>query len=301
MTCMERNQQRRQALKELIGLRFSPVAMKLLAEGDEIPADALRPRRDLKRHIALCQAFAMARRQNTMVYMDKYDHWCWNPLLTYGMVPFEPESQELRLIASKMGIQYPDKAKDFVEAFPRIAYGTYTGLLIAPLEQADFAPDILLIYCRNNMLGSLLMAVNSQSGDMVESRFAPLDSCCYGVVPPLQEGSYRITFPDPGERCRAAVEADAVIFTVPKQKMDEFFAGVALENRLGFTPESMVPELSGDFARPPFYNSLFLSWGLDTGEDWSVPMRETRKHQGKSSAGANSKNREDGDSCRKND
>ena len=269
MNDLERNRQCGELLREFIGLRYAPVALKFLGDGEKIPDNALRPRRDLGQHIALCHGFALARRQNKTVYMDKYDHWCWNPLLTYGLVPFEPDSEEMQLITSKMGIEDPEKAKAFVNAFPRIPYGTYTGLLIAPLEQADFVPDILLIYCRNNMLGSLLMAVNSQTGGMVDSSFAPLDSCCYGVIPPMQQGSYRITLPDPGERCRAAVEPDALIFTVPGQKLAEFVAGVALENSRGFTPESLSPELSGDFARPPFYNRLFESWGLDTGRDWS--------------------------------
>ncbi len=266
---MEQNYQRQQLLKNFLGLRFAPIALKFLSKEETIPENVLRPRQDLGMHIALCQAFAMARRENQTVYMDKFDHWCWNPILTYGLVPFDPESEEVRLIASKMGIEGPEKAKEFVNAFPRIPYGTYTGLLIAPLENALFVPDILLIYCRNNMLGSLLMAVNSQTGGMVESSFAPLDSCCYGVIPSLLDGSYRITIPDPGERCRAAVEPDAIIFTVPKQKMEEFFAGISLKNSLGSTPESFVPELAGDFARPPFYNTLFHSWGLDTGRDWS--------------------------------
>ena len=269
MTNVDQNRQRQQLLKEFIGLRFAPIALKFLPEEADIPGNALRPRQELGQHIALCQAFAMARRQNKTVYMDKYDHWCWNPLLTYGLVPFEPESEEIQLIASKMGIADPEQAKKFVSAFPRLAYNAYKGTLIAPLGEADFAPDILLVYCRNNMLGSLLMAVNSQTGGMVESSFAPLDSCCYGVIPAIQQGSYRITLPDPGERCRAAVEPDAIIFTVPKQRMEEFFAGVTLQNSVGFTPESLVPEFSGDFARPPFYNSLFESWGLDTGRDWS--------------------------------
>ncbi len=267
-TILEKNSQRQKLLKDFICLRFSPIALKFIANEQDIPEQAIRPRRDMGEHIALCQAFALARRQGKVIYMDQYDHWCWNPVLTYGLVPFVPGSEELALISSKMGITEREKADAFVNAFPRIPYGKYTGILIAPLNKADFEPDILLIYCRNNMLGSILMAVNSQTGSMVDSSFAPLDSCCYGVIPPLQDGSYRITLPDPGERCRAAVEEDAIIFTVPHQCWEEFWAGIELENRRGFTPESLTAELSGDFARPPFYNTLFKAWGLDVGKEW---------------------------------
>lgn len=265
---LEKNAARQALLKEFIGLRFSPIALKFIAAESEVPTDAIHPHKDMGEHIALCHAFALARHKGKVIYMDKYDHWCWNPVLTYGLVPFVPGSEELNLITSKMGITTKEKADAFVNAFPRIPYGKYIGTLIAPLNKADFEPDILLIYCRNNMLGSILMAVNSQTGSMVDSSFAPLDSCCYGVIPPLQEGNYRITLPDPGERCRAAVEEDAIIFTVPRQRSEEFWAGIELENKLGFTPESLTADLSGDFARPPFYNTLFKAWGLEEGKIW---------------------------------
>jgi len=268
MSYIEKNAARQELLKEFIGIRFNPIALKFVKSEDEVPETAVRPSRDMGEHIALCHAFALARRKNKTVFMTKYDHWCWNPILTYGLVPFVPGSKELNLITSMMGITDQKKADEFVNAFPRIPYGEYIGTVVAPLKDADFEPDVTLIYMRNNMLTSVLMAINSQTGSMLESSFAPLDSCCYGVIPPLQEGKYAITIPDPGERCRAAVEADAIIVTVPHQRADEFWAGIDLQNKAGFTPEYLVPELTGDYAVPPFYNTLFEAWGLPTGKVW---------------------------------
>ena len=52
-----------QELEELLLLRTSPIAVKMLEKEADIPAGAIRPHRDQGIHIAQCQAFAMSRRR----------------------------------------------------------------------------------------------------------------------------------------------------------------------------------------------------------------------------------------------
>ena len=51
-------------LDRLLRLKTFPIAVKLLEKEADIPAEAIRPKRDLGRQIFLCQAFAMARRED---------------------------------------------------------------------------------------------------------------------------------------------------------------------------------------------------------------------------------------------
>ena len=136
------------------------------------------------------------------------------------------------------------------------------------MDKADFEPDIMLIYSRNNQLRFILMAVLSQTGEMLDSSFTPLDSCVYSVIPPFLEGKYRITLPDPGEYERAMTDENDIIFTVPYQRMDEFFAGLDVYAGRSMSINTFKPIMKPDFERPPFYNRLFEMWGLQTGEDW---------------------------------
>ena len=62
-------------LKELLLLRYEPIAMKLLENEEQVPEGAVRPKKDLGIHLALCQAFAMVRRQRVCLAMLKEDHW----------------------------------------------------------------------------------------------------------------------------------------------------------------------------------------------------------------------------------
>ena len=84
----------------------------------------------------------------------------------------------------------------------------------------------------------------------------------------ITEGKYRVTVPDPGEYERAFAGDDELIFSIPAQKIDEFFAGIDHQINLGRSLNSYYPAMKEDFARPPFYNRVFESWGMATSELW---------------------------------
>ncbi len=265
---LESNVQRQLVLDRMVKLRYPAVAIKFIEREEDVPENAFCPYRDKKKHIAICQAFALARRNGKVVYMRKEDQWCWNPLITYGMLECKRGEPDFDLISKFMGIPDKEKADDFVEAFPKLPYGKYKGTLIAPLDKADFEPDIILIYCSNSQLRFMLMGLVSQTGKMLDSSFTPLDSCVYSVITPFLDGEYRITLPDPGEYERALTDENDIIFTVPKQKTEEFFAGMTHQDKRGQTVNTFQPMMKEDFQRPPFYNDLFEMWGLETGELW---------------------------------
>lgn len=267
MQMFEKNKANQEKLNALLELRYPVVAVKMVENEAEVPDNALRPYEQSGKHIALCQAFALARRQGKTVYMQKQDHWCWNPLITFGMVSCERGSEPFMEIARTMGIEDLNRAQEFVDSFPRLPVNKYRGILIAPLDRAEFVPDISLIYCKNDQLRLILMAVNSQTGKMLDSSFTALDSCVYSVIPPMLEGNYRITLPDPGEYERALTAEDDIIFTVPLQREEEFYRGIDFQLSRGGR-SSFYYSMKEDFSRPPFYNRLFKAWGLDQGEDW---------------------------------
>jgi uncharacterized protein (DUF169 family) len=82
-------------LERLLLLRTSPIAVKMLEKEEDIPEGAFRPKRDRGVHLGQGQAFAMSRRQGATVAMLKEDHWCWCPLVGFGLVePLEEVGQK---------------------------------------------------------------------------------------------------------------------------------------------------------------------------------------------------------------
>ena len=132
---LENNKKYHDLLVKLVGLRYPGVAFKLIKDESEVPEGAVRPMKDWGYHIAVCQAFAYARRQGKTIYMEKEDHWCWNPIIVYGMIDNETAKKGFRAMHKQLGTSM-ESADKFVDSFPCIPYGEYRGVLVAPLDKA---------------------------------------------------------------------------------------------------------------------------------------------------------------------
>jgi len=239
------------ALVTQLKLNNTPVGFRFLRTLDEIPEGTLRPKIDRGQHLAQCQAFALARFQGLNVTMLKEDHWCWGPLVGYGLVNPQP------------AIDMPETSKH-VKIMPRLPFGDYIGMVCAPLSNINFIPDLVLIYSNTGQLRRMLMALNFMNLELVDSQFVALDSCVYSVVPTITQQVIRITLPDPGENERAGAGDDEIILSVPLAKMETLMKG--LDKMQAMLPVmahlSQDVAMLPDFPRPEFYKKLFSIWGL---------------------------------------
>jgi uncharacterized protein (DUF169 family) len=248
-------------IERLLLLRTSPIAVKLIQKEKDIPKGAIRPKRDWGTHLALCQAFAMSRRQKATVAMLTEDHWCWAPLIGFGLA--EPPDLFLEgRTAFPFMVASLEAAKDLAKTEPRLEHGKYIGILSAPLKTGKFEPDAVLIYCNSAQLRTLLLAVKYQEGCRVTSTFDPIDSCVHSLVPVIVTGQYRITLPDPGEYQRALATENEIIFSVPKGKLQGLVSGLRHMEELRHGYADFSQEMRPDFPQPDFYKELFRKMGL---------------------------------------
>ncbi|HHX74393.1 MAG TPA: DUF169 domain-containing protein [Firmicutes bacterium] len=256
-------------LEELLLLRYAPIAIRLLQREDEIPEGAVRPKKDLGIHLALCQAFAMVRRQRVCLAMLKEDHWCVWPLISFGLVEFREGEEYYDKVVTANFVEDPAKAKAFfAKSYPRLEEGACAGMVMAPLSTANFVPDLVLVYLRPSQLRSMLMAVKYKTGELLECGLDSVDSCVHSTIPVIKHGKYNVTVPDPGEYERGLTDEDEMIFSVPGNKLAELAEGLDLIAKRGFGYKQLFMEMQTDFPRPLFYDNLFKMWGLDQGEIW---------------------------------
>lgn len=251
-------------LLNLLVLRTYPIAIKMLKSEAEIPKGAVRPKKDLKTHYSACQAFGIVRRRGTALAMFIEDHWCFEPIIAYGLV--EPPKDFLEGSGSAFFVQDKKAAQQRTRDIPLLPYGRYAGMALAPLHKANFPPDLTMIYCNASQLRHLLFALMLKNGRRVTSTLDPIWSCVHSVVPSLLKDTCEVTVPDPGDFERAAVGDDEMILTVPAGLMKELMDGVYHYEKAGMGYRSFSRELKGDFQQPPFYKQYFKMWGLDTPE-----------------------------------
>jgi len=248
-------------LLNMLVLRTYPIAIKMLKNESETPQGAVRPKRDLKTHYAACQAFGVVRRRGTTLAMFIEDHWCFEPIIGYGLV--EPPKDFLEGSGSAFFVESKEGAKQRSSEISLLPHGKYVGMALAPLHKANYSPDLTMIYCNASQLRHMLFAYMNKNGRRVTSTLDPIWSCVHSIVPSLLKGTCEVTVPDPGDFERASTGDDEMIFTVPAGNMKEFMDGVYLYDKRGGY-RSYGRDLRGDFQQPPFYQDYFKKWGLDT-------------------------------------
>ena len=219
-------------LERMTRLQTFPLAVKLLAEESGIPEGAERPLKDFSYRIALCQGYAMSRRDGRTVAMFKEDMVCFEPVVGYGWVVPPPYFLDGHN-------RFPEDVKDlkagrnFVDDFPRLATGKYTGVVSAPLATANFDPDMVMIYCNSAQLGLLLLGKEYQDGHDLKCNLSSHAACVYSVVPILEGNDYQVSVPCRGDRYIALAGDDEIIFSVATNKLKDLLAGLRHVKKYG--------------------------------------------------------------------
>jgi uncharacterized protein (DUF169 family) len=249
-------------MEKRLQLRTSPVAVMLLEKEGDIPVGAIRPKKDRGTHLALCQAFAMSRREKATVAMLKEDNWCYLPVIAFGLA--EPPDFFLEgNTFLKFSVDGPKAARDLAMALPRLECGKYIGVLSAPLSRASFEPDVVLIYCNTNQLRCLLSAIKYKDGYLVQSTLDPGGACFQSTVPVLQKGECQVTVPCGGDRAHAMAQDDEMIFSIPRSKLEDLMFGLRALDEAGRGYTRFAPDMRPEYPLPDLYLKAGALMGLE--------------------------------------
>ena len=262
ISALARNSECSSILKKTLRLRTEPIAVKLVEPGAEVTLEALYPLRDFEKHIAICQAFAIVRRERKTIYCDKESEWCWAPLVAFGLCECV-EGTEVYEVATSVSGKSSEASRKFINNFPRLPLGKYAGIFLTPLSECEHEPDVTLIYCDDNaQLRGAVLAVKRATGELIETQLDAIDSCAYSCVATINSDAYRVTIPDIGEHERAFAGDSEIILSVPGGKLGELCDSLTAINRSGMGYVNWKRELAYEFPRPMFYDEMFRLWGL---------------------------------------
>lgn len=263
MTTLKQYNDYGEEIIKCLRLPTSPIAVKMLEKEEDIPEGAIRPKKDYGYHLAQCQAFAMSRRgRKATIAMLKEDNWCPAPISGYSIVD-PPEGY----VGYPYMVESEEASKRLSETSPKFEYGKYIGVASAPLEKANFEPDLAIIYSNTAQLRHMLLAVKYKDGILVKSEFDPLRSCVFSIVPVILNGEYRITLPDTGEQYRTMSGEDEIIFSVPGNKIENLALGLrhfeGMEHDTVHRYSHLDFDMRPDFPQPPHYIEMFKAWGIE--------------------------------------
>lgn len=207
-----------------------PIAIKMLKEGDRIPASMKRPTVDYGIKLVPCQAFFLSRKYGMHVAMlgeDFYTDQCPVGSIAFGVArPVDWWSKGN--VAHEIYTRTMEAAETMEKNMFRFKYGEYAGLASSPLRKAEFVPDMAMVYCNSAQAMPLIAASRYEDGLPLVTTVSARAVCSDSVVQTIQTGRCHVCIPCGGDRIRAFAGADEIVFTAPMSKLQTIAKG--LEN-----------------------------------------------------------------------
>jgi uncharacterized protein (DUF169 family) len=209
-------------------LSTPPVALRMCASKAGLPPKVKIPRKDWGLDFRACQAVHVARRYEIAVAVPKDEMPCPTGAVALGF--YKPNAVYYSgLYLSPMEMSQQAK-KVRAKNTPKLKAGKYSYLLAAPLDQAAFQPDVILIYGNPGQISRLVQAAVLKTGKALSAQTTVATACAEWVSAAMNTGQCQYVFPCDGERKYGALDDSEMVFSIPYQKMEEILSALKIAN-----------------------------------------------------------------------
>ena len=213
-----------QELVECLKLTTSPVAVKLIPKGDEVPK-GIEKVGGAMRH---CQLVDRVRRTGEEFYTLGEDQMCRGGAgaMGIGEIPAKVASGEFYYKGLKM-FSTQGAAMRTIDMVPKLPPNSTEAVLYSPLEKTSFTPDVILIICNPRQIMLLTQAFMYRIGGRLETSFAGKQSLCSdGVVQVYKEGKIGVTVGCSGSRSFTKIADEEMIMGIPVELLADVVSGL---------------------------------------------------------------------------
>ena len=211
-----------QEMVECLKLKTSPVAVKLIPTGGEIP-EGVKQVGETMRH---CQMIDHVRKTGEEFYSLGEDQMCKGGSASMGLgtMPAKVGSGEFYYKGLKH-FSNINSARRTVENAPMLPSNSTRAILYSPLEKTSFEPDVVVVICNPKQIMLLTQAFMYKSGGRLEVSFAGKQSICSdGVVQAYRDGKIGITVGCSGSRAYTEIADEEMIMGIPVERLPELIA-----------------------------------------------------------------------------
>ncbi|MBM4241586.1 MAG: hypothetical protein FJ150_08010 [Euryarchaeota archaeon] len=195
-----------QIIKEKLGLIKLPVAIKFVLREDDIPEGIEK----IDENIRHCEMVQRAS-QGEILYATVEEQMCKGGAAAIGLME-APDKIKTGEFYQELGrFSSIGSAKRTMEEIPKIEPMMY-AVIYAPLEAANFDPDVIVIISTPAQAMKLAQAMVYTLGGRVEADFSGIQSVCADAVAgPFIRKRPNITLGCSGSRKFAGIKEDEVI------------------------------------------------------------------------------------------
>ncbi len=220
-----------QALNTYIRPLTFPLSIKMLRSTEEIPDRTRRPYQQMKKKIAICQGVGMARKYGWTVAMGKEDMQCSLGAAPFGFFENIDFFNKGNLAAGMFTAskEIGRKEEDLVDRFE---FGTYSHILVAPVQRTAFEPDLFMIYGNPAQIMRLIQGALYNGGGAVHSSAMGRLGCA-AIITAIKKDECRYLVPGNGDRIFGMTQDYEMAFLIPPSQMDTLTDGLVKTHKAG--------------------------------------------------------------------
>jgi uncharacterized protein (DUF169 family) len=221
-----------QALDYYIRPGTFPVAVKMVSSADEIPQKARMPKRDLGMPMTVCQGIALARRYGWLLAMGIEDMLCPPAAVTLGFLPAKDKFLDGSFRDPPWVTNQHVRAK-IAQYLPRLELRKYTHLVAAPLNRAEFEPQVIIVYGNPAQIARLIQATVVTTGGPIASSSTGCLVCAEEITKPIMTDECQFIVASGGDRAIAQTQDDEMSFSIPISKATAIVTGLEETHKAG--------------------------------------------------------------------
>ena len=214
----------------LLRLRSFPVAMKMLEKKELLQEVPFLRRPENK--VSMCQLINLVRNFDWTVGADAEDFTLPTCSSILGLNEL-PSCHSDGTFRSIVWVQTKEDGKRFEAAIPRIPFGKYEAVAMAPLVYDPFEPDIVLIYGNPAQMILLINALQFEDYEVMDFHCVGESSCSDAIGRCYLTDKPQLSIPCYGERRYGHAQDDELVMALPASYMEKALRGLEVLYRRG--------------------------------------------------------------------
>ncbi len=210
-------------LAKSLGLKDSPVAVRLATAKEEIPEGMEK----LDRTLRHCQMVNLARREGRIFYATVENHECMGGAWALGLRQITETLKNGQFYFKLGKFMSTAACKRTIDRIPHVEAGMTYATLYAPLEKTTFSPHIVLVIAEARVMLKLAQATLFRLGGRITSEFSGIQSVCADACAQTYlSGRANYSLGCDGSRKFSGIEDGEMVMAFPVEMLPEIVDAV---------------------------------------------------------------------------
>ena len=210
------------SLKEILGLKWSPVAMKLVKSDESInEVPPMSPKR-----LRYCQLLMEAKRGKSATLTSE-NIACPAAAAALGLMPLPEKISSGKMLKTLGLFESEEAAAKTMAQMSRMKLGDIKAIAAAPLENSTFRPDVVIIEDKPEKIMWINLAAIHETGGRLSFNSAVFQACCVDVtVIPYLTRNVNVSLGCYGCRDATDIADDECLVGIPMEKLGEIITSL---------------------------------------------------------------------------